>query len=305
MLNDNIKYVKFDINTKSKILNIISIYFFATLLILIPIFNLILLNTKRVGAERNPSIITNNKFVAHAMGEIDGALYTNSLEAFHENYKKGYRTFEVDFIFTSDNKLVACHDWDLINGGEPMTFSQFMSTKINNKYTPLDISKVIRLMQKYKDIHIITDTKATDKTTTTDAIQAIVNAANKIDSSTLFRIIPQIYNQDMYRWVTNIYNFNDLIYTLYQSNDTDDEVIDFVAKNSINIVTISENRFNETLVQELIRIRAITYIHTINSVSSFRYYENKGIFGIYSDEILLPAKNQPIQPLFAIIFRSI
>lgn len=44
--------------------------------------------------------------IAHAMGGIDGEAYTNSMEAFKENYARGHRLFEVDLHFTSDGKLV-------------------------------------------------------------------------------------------------------------------------------------------------------------------------------------------------------
>ena len=53
----------------------------------------------------------NYKLVAHALGAVDEVPYTNSLEAFLENYKKGLRVFEVDLIRGADGILVARHDW--------------------------------------------------------------------------------------------------------------------------------------------------------------------------------------------------
>jgi glycerophosphoryl diester phosphodiesterase len=43
-----------------------------------------------------------NRLVGHAFGEIDGNAYSNSLEAFRENYSLGIKVFEVDFSVTSD-----------------------------------------------------------------------------------------------------------------------------------------------------------------------------------------------------------
>jgi arylsulfatase A-like enzyme len=51
-------------------------------------------------------------FVAHAGGGIKGRSYTNSLEALDENYRRGFRFFELDFNWTSDNQLVCIHDWE-------------------------------------------------------------------------------------------------------------------------------------------------------------------------------------------------
>src|SRR5210317_451008 len=50
-------------------------------------------------------------FIAHAGGSLNGQKYTNSLEALNLNYQKGHRFFEVDFSWTSDEGLVAIHDW--------------------------------------------------------------------------------------------------------------------------------------------------------------------------------------------------
>ena len=49
--------------------------------------------------------------VAHAMGGIDGRLYTNTREAFLQNYSRGFRVFELDLAMTTDSALVLAHDW--------------------------------------------------------------------------------------------------------------------------------------------------------------------------------------------------
>ena len=49
--------------------------------------------------------------IAHAGGGINGINYSNSIEALNHNYAKGFRYFEMDFSWTSDNKLVCLHDW--------------------------------------------------------------------------------------------------------------------------------------------------------------------------------------------------
>ena len=40
-----------------------------------------------------------------------GKAYTNSLQAFEYNYKKGFKVFEVDLDFTSDDELIAWHSF--------------------------------------------------------------------------------------------------------------------------------------------------------------------------------------------------
>ena len=86
--------------------------------------------------------------IAHAMGGIDGYAYSNSMEAFEENYAKGHRLFEVDLHFTSDGKLVLWHSWDYQycsshTPGYKPTYKQFMSARIYDRYTPMDLKKLL------------------------------------------------------------------------------------------------------------------------------------------------------------------
>ncbi len=51
------------------------------------------------------------KRIAHAGGGINGITYTNSYEALDLNYGLGFRYFEIDFTYTTDQKLICLHDW--------------------------------------------------------------------------------------------------------------------------------------------------------------------------------------------------
>ncbi|HIL62954.1 MAG TPA: hypothetical protein EYG42_05830, partial [Porticoccaceae bacterium] len=44
--------------------------------------------------------------IAHAGGQIGNTTYTNSIDALNVNYDIGFRIFEMDFSFTSDQQLV-------------------------------------------------------------------------------------------------------------------------------------------------------------------------------------------------------
>jgi len=232
------------------------------------------------------SLSTNDRLIAHAMGGIDGLSYTNSLEAFTRNYNAGYRVFEVDLIFTSDDKLIAKHDWNVAGRNAPLTYAEFMNSKINGRYTPLSFEDVVLLLHKFKDIYIITDTKETDRVNVEKAFRTICNVSAKIDPSVLDRVIPQIYNQDMYDWIKAVYNFKDIIYTLYQSSDSDEQVLDFVSANNISKITMSTSRFNEDFTAKLAKINVITYVHTVNSTNDAEAYKSQGVYGFYSDSII-------------------
>jgi uncharacterized protein YjdB len=242
------------------------------------------------------SLLENNKLISHAMGEIDGHYYTNSLEAFKNSYyNKGSRIFEVDFELTLEGKLVARHDWRLVYAEQlmqtpettidnrPWTYDYFMKQSINGKYTPLDINGVIELLINYPDIIIVTDTKHTDPSNIKKQFSQIVEAAN-FDPAILNRIIPQIYNQEMLTTINNIYKFNNIIYTLYASPDNNEQVLKFVKDNikQIAAITIPASRVNSNFVEELHNINIYVYTHPIWDIEELIKYYELGIDGFYS-----------------------
>ena len=106
---------------------------------------------------------SNDRYIAHAGGEVNGVKSTNSLEALNENYKKGFRLFELDIIETADNKLVAAHDWKMwarftdYEGSLPPTHKEFMSRKIYGDYTTLDMDGINAWFKAHPDATLITD----------------------------------------------------------------------------------------------------------------------------------------------------
>ncbi|MDR1543813.1 MAG: hypothetical protein LBS50_05285 [Prevotellaceae bacterium] len=106
-------------------------------------------------------------FIAHAGGEIDGNFYTNSLEGLNLSYSKGCRLFELDFLETSDGKIVAAHDWEhyktITNfpqekiDNQPLAEQEFLEQKIMGKYTPLNMAAVNRWFSKHSDAILVTD----------------------------------------------------------------------------------------------------------------------------------------------------
>ncbi|MCW5514657.1 hypothetical protein [Muriicola sp. Z0-33] len=106
---------------------------------------------------------SNDRFIAHAAGEINGVKSTNSLEALDSNYKKGFRLFELDIIETSDGKYVAAHDWKMwarftdYKGNLPVTHSEFLRHKIYGKYTTMDMEAINKWFTAHPDAILITD----------------------------------------------------------------------------------------------------------------------------------------------------
>lgn len=240
----------------------------------------------------------NNLLVAHALGGIDGKTYTNSIDALEYNYSKGHRVFEVDLSLTSDGFMVGRHGWeaDLANlyeqeipneiMGKAMELSSFKKYMIYRKYKPTSLEDILIFMKKHKDVYLITDTKATDEATIKNQFSSLVSEVKNVDKSILNRIVPQIYNEDMFYTIKNIYDFKNIVYTLYMTNASNDQVLSFASKNSIKVITMSTQRYSKEFVDMLSQNGIYTYIHTLNSLSEIEKYKKDGVHGFYTDFII-------------------
>ncbi|MGG1619437.1 phosphatidylinositol-specific phospholipase C/glycerophosphodiester phosphodiesterase family protein [Paenibacillus sp. NRS-1782] len=240
---------------------------------------------------------TTHRVISHAMGAVDGLAYTNAREAFVNNYKKGSRVFEVDLMFTSDGHLVARHEWtesfteqmqqeqavSAEQGGKPWSYEQFKNTPIHDSYTPVDWNDVLDLLEQYPDAYIVTDTKEQDPAQIKRLFAQLTHQAQENNPNLLSRIVPQIYDEEMLRTLRSIYPYTSIIYTLYATQDTDDQIIRFVQQNDITAATLPENRVSGALVESLRQAGAVCYVNTINDLNDAADYEQMGVRGFYTD----------------------
>ncbi len=105
----------------------------------------------------------NNRYIAHAGGEVDGHKSTNTKTALDQNYAKGFRLFELDIIETSDGKLVAAHDWGMwsrfteYKGTLPPTLAEFKKENIYGDYETLDMAGINKWFAEHPDATLVTD----------------------------------------------------------------------------------------------------------------------------------------------------
>jgi glycerophosphoryl diester phosphodiesterase len=242
-----------------------------------------------------------HRLIAHAMGGIDGHSYTNSYEAFEANYKNGFRVFEVDLLLTSDGRLVARHDWTSsmfkrlnqenpgVKNMQPLSWEQFKALPIQQKYRPLDLDDILQLMEKFPDMYLVTDTKSTETHEIQKQFRVLTDKLLQVDPSVGKRIIPQLYDQNMYDLLEEIFPFDSYIYTLYESKDSDKQVLRFVKETpKVMAVTMNESRVSKSFAAALKSLGIRTYVHTINDVTLYNKYRKMGVYGIYTDFISVP-----------------
>lgn len=234
------------------------------------------------------------RYISHAFGAIGDKTYTNTLEAFEENYSKGARLFEVDFSLSADGVLMCRHDWSRFTYGR--AGEEYEDYKINNlpktwedissssrDFTMLSFDDVCKLLEKYDDMYIITDTKDTNSVAIDSVFRYMVEHAKNIDEDILKRIVVQVYNEEMYWQIMKIYPFESIIYTLYQTTASEDEVVDFIEETGIKVVTMFPERAAKSTVDRLNELGCVIYVHTINDEEQVEQLAERGIYGFYTD----------------------
>lgn len=250
-----------------------------------------------VAASSNPGGWKEQHLIAHAMGGIDGTTLTNSLDAFQANYAKGFRVFEVDFRLTGDGYLAAVHDWQSYfhntlglqisasHKAKPLSMPAFQSLRINGKYRPLTLTDLVALLEQYPDMTLITDTKERSACALEREFRQIA-AAFQLSPvpGVKERVVPQIYNRKMYRMLEDIHPFCSYIYTLYDSEDSNGEIAEFVKRTpKIKAVAMPDYRVTQTFVSQLKKSGVQIYVHTINDPGQYAKLRKMGVDGVYTD----------------------
>lgn len=238
------------------------------------------------------------RLVAHAGGAIRekeyNTFYTNSLEALQQNYSLGHRLFEMDFYLTSDKKLAAVHDWHqfgnkddvALSSDEWKKFKAYGSPETPSRFTTMLVGDVLDQMVINQDMVLITDTKSMEipKEDMITQFQDIVSEAKKRDKELLDRVIPQVYNQEMFGEIEAIYPFRHVIYTLYASPDNAEEVLEFISKHKeIEAVTvpIGDSRLTPEFIETVHKLGKRVYVHTIHTYDDLTKLAKDNIDGFY------------------------
>ncbi|MCG6879725.1 MAG: hypothetical protein LJE96_11355 [Deltaproteobacteria bacterium] len=236
-------------------------------------------NQKRLHFRSYPTTL-----IAHAGGEIGGRVGQNSLEALDRNYAKGHRYFEIDFCWTSDDRLVLIHDWERSfselfgDAKEKPSLERFKSMKMKHGMTQMSLASLFLWLSKHNDAHIITDVKERNLS----ALKIIARDSGKFQK----HFIPQIYDPSEFEPV-KLLGFEKVILTLYRSSLSDSEVLKFAANSNLFAVTMPVRRaFSSCLLRELSQKGIPLYAHTVNEIEILNYLRGKGIHGIYTDKIL-------------------
>jgi glycerophosphoryl diester phosphodiesterase len=247
-------------------------------------------------------ILASTTVISHGMGAVEeevdtGGVPLNCLEGFLYQYSKGVRVFEADLRLTRDAQVVLRHDWwpttwqEGINGAAIPTREEFVSKPILGQYTPLSFQDLLKLMDQYPDICVVTDTKFTDPDVIFVQFGAMLADAEELGLTDVFdRLVVQIYDGVMRQCMDNIYPFPNYIYTLYQRgfDQTEEdfrEVVEYCAANGIAGITMPYEWWDSAYAAIAQEYGLAVYVHTVNDADEAARYLREGVAAVYTDSL--------------------
>lgn len=222
--------------------------------------------------------------VAHSGGVYLDKKYTNSLEAMQQSVSNGYTHIELDFVFTSDEKLVCLHDWeesfeyhfDRPSKGRVL-LEQFNQLVTEAPYKNCNLNTLHRFLENNTHVVVITDIKERNIEGLRQIFEYFKDANN--------RFIPQIYGIHEYDIARSI-GFDRIIWTLYKDNSSYQDIYLNSISRDLYAVTLDYPRARSYIAWKLRSNGVHTYVHTINDL--YRLFALKFIYGVnevYTDEL--------------------
>ena len=224
------------------------------------------------------------RLIAHAGGEVDGVMVTNSLEALDGNYRRGHRYFELDLTFTFDWKLDLIHDWsetyrrlfETPTAGLP-TLAQFEALTMNSGLHQLTLTGLLDWLERNPDAYIVTDAKSHN----VETLQRIRDRFQDYRT----RFIPQIYSIDEFRPVHEM-GYQRIILTLYLTDASNADILSFAQTNDVFAITMTPQRgAYGDLAIKLKERGQVVYFYTVNSAAEADRLTALGAYGFYTDAL--------------------
>ena len=239
-----------------------------------------------LGKDKLNSTPTNDKIkiaektaIAHAGGGFDGLQYRNDMPSLNTN-SKHYRFIEIDFLYTSDNRLVCLHDWagsiKKIWGGKTtkvLTYKEFMALAGENACT---LARLNKFLKENPNVFLVSDVKSDGNI---KALAKIYIALTEVTH----QIIPQIYSPYEFFDVRDL-GFKNIILTLYKSGLTNSSLNEHLNYLDLFAVTMPTRRASSELIKDLKNHRPLKiFTHTTNECSEAYRLFSIGVDGIYTD----------------------
>lgn len=242
--------------------------------------------------------------IAHALGTVDGRVYTDSGEAFAESIQRGFQWFEVDLVETGDGKVVACHTLGSLRHefnrperiGE-LSYDVFMQGRLFGRYSPLDLTAVLDLLEQHPAIRLIIDVKNSQSRRQEDDLQHSTQAYQRIhqkiwalvqqrSAQLIDRLYPQIYTPQDLTALKSVANYSHVVFTTYRYQGNDREIVDRVKDDPlIYAVAFEKKRFRASTATRLRGLGKAVWVFVENDTDTARAFLDMGATGFYTDHL--------------------
>ncbi len=218
--------------------------------------------------------------IAHAGGALGALRYTNALEALDQNYARGVRWFEMDFLPDSDGEWWAVHDWQQAHqvAGVPLDAIGRGLPRGQPADTPFRVptlDQVLVWFGRHGDARLITDTKGENA--------ILLRRLGAAPQPLREHIHPQIYRLDEYG-PARAGGFAAPIFTTYRSGYPWWILRRFAGRASLLALTVTRAEVMEACAALCGQVPLLT--HTINDPAEAAALGAEGIAGVYTDELL-------------------
>ncbi len=234
--------------------------------------------------------------IAHALGNIEDKIYTNTREALEESIAEGYKNLEVDLGMTSDGEVVCRHTWysddfGVSYDGEIPDLATFEREKYFGNLTPLTGRELLEIWAEHPELYFVTDVKQDENTNLSEVLERFVELAKETGHEKLLdHLIVQIYAIEDYDKVEEIYPVKHYLFTLYQLLNTpgkEEEAAAFTAEKDMGVLTVPASCLGTDYFVELAdRHGLLLFTHILNDGSEVWRLSKRGIYGYYSDFIV-------------------
>lgn len=217
----------------------------------------------------DPYTWTHTRWIAHALGDIDGVDYTNSREALEESLHEGYRCVEFDLAQDRNGQWILRHE-----------------NQNSAPYHQLSLTEFLTILAQHPQVTAIVDTKKRTQSTLDHALEALIMEVSTIKPSLVNQLVIQTYSFEQYLSVSQHQPFPSVLLTLYGTSYTEDQVVAFAKEAKVKVITMPWTKANPTYIHRLQEAGVIVYVHTVNSTTIYARMLAMGVQGIYTDIIL-------------------
>ena len=207
---------------------------------------------------------TDISVITHAGGGLQGMAYLNCKEALPFYYEKGNRVFEYDVEKGGDGYVLAHTDKENPDGS------------LEGRFTPLSLIECLEFLEAHEGVRVIFDCKFKGLGAFASYIK------DRVQEETLKRVVVQVFDEQDFLEVREIYDFKLLYVCMYATNYA--EAVQTCIKHRIGAVSVSVKALNERADWCVFEKNEIcVFAYTVNTLKGYKALKAQGVTGVFSD----------------------